>query len=411
MIAYHFPPENAIGAARPFRFYKYLQRFGWTPVVITASPQDPARKLENVHYVPDPFLAKHRSTAWHAERAIRRFLVPGQNGMAWSRRVARFCESQLNRNIEGRVALYSTFPPLGTHLAALQVVRRHPLCWVADFRDPCFRDLYHSPGKKTVARRLRISIGTQIEQKIIEEPTIVIANTDAAAEEWKARFPRAAGRIQVIWNGFDGSDNLAAPALPPHTRKVLIHTGTMYGGRHTGPVLPSLDRLIRTNRLTADSIVLRFVGATDEGSLLPIDTALSAERQGWLEVTRTTVPRHRAIQMAREADGLFLVQPQSLTQVPGKLYEYIGIGRPILAFILRGSPIEDILQRCGVPNVCIYPEDTPDQVDQALLRFLQIPAGPWKANEWFLQTFDAVEQTRMLCSSIDEALARNSSER
>ena len=39
LLAYHFPPDNASGSARPFRFYKYLPEYGYEPHVITASPQ------------------------------------------------------------------------------------------------------------------------------------------------------------------------------------------------------------------------------------------------------------------------------------------------------------------------------------------------------------------------------------
>src|SRR4051794_15550419 len=37
LLAYHFPPDNASGSARPFRFYKYLPEYGYEPHVITAS--------------------------------------------------------------------------------------------------------------------------------------------------------------------------------------------------------------------------------------------------------------------------------------------------------------------------------------------------------------------------------------
>ena len=39
LIAYHFPPDNAIGGARPWRFYKYLKRLGYECHVLTAARQ------------------------------------------------------------------------------------------------------------------------------------------------------------------------------------------------------------------------------------------------------------------------------------------------------------------------------------------------------------------------------------
>jgi hypothetical protein len=108
--------------------------------------------------------------------------------------------------------------------------------------------------------------------------------------------------------------------------------------------------------------------------------------------------------MSREAAGMMLIQPQSDTQVPGKLFEYVRLGRPILAFIRKRSPIDEVLAQCGIPNVCIYPEDTADRVDEAMLRFFALTPGPWKPSPWFENTFNAVDQARTLCSFADEAL-------
>lgn len=72
ILAYHFPPENAIGAARPFRFAKYLSRMGYTCHVFTAADQF-GRADPNIEYVPDPFVASPRSSLrWQIERAVRK---------------------------------------------------------------------------------------------------------------------------------------------------------------------------------------------------------------------------------------------------------------------------------------------------------------------------------------------------
>ena len=80
IFAYHFPPEPKIGAARPFRFYKYLSRLGYACKIITAAPQ--AEPPPGVTYVPDPFeTAQRRGFEWQLERAIRWGFLPGAVGM------------------------------------------------------------------------------------------------------------------------------------------------------------------------------------------------------------------------------------------------------------------------------------------------------------------------------------------
>src|SRR5437870_2708413 len=35
IVAYHFPPDAAVGALRPAKFAKYLPAFDWEPVILT----------------------------------------------------------------------------------------------------------------------------------------------------------------------------------------------------------------------------------------------------------------------------------------------------------------------------------------------------------------------------------------
>ena len=39
MIAYHFPPDAAVGALRPLKFAKYLPSCRWEPYVLTVTPR------------------------------------------------------------------------------------------------------------------------------------------------------------------------------------------------------------------------------------------------------------------------------------------------------------------------------------------------------------------------------------
>src|ERR1017187_6096621 len=85
MLAYHFPPENSIGGARPYYFYKYLSEMGYRCYVITAADQGHHPNLDT-EYVPDPFVTSPRlGIGWQLERAVRKVLFPGAAGFQWSR--------------------------------------------------------------------------------------------------------------------------------------------------------------------------------------------------------------------------------------------------------------------------------------------------------------------------------------
>ena len=113
IFAYHYPPENAIGGARPFRFSKYLSKLGYTCRVFTAADQT-GRDDPNTEYIPDPFVAYPRNgLGWQVERAIRKVFLPGALGTRWSHHAFLAARAYVRAHRNVRVTIFSTFPVLG----------------------------------------------------------------------------------------------------------------------------------------------------------------------------------------------------------------------------------------------------------------------------------------------------------
>jgi hypothetical protein len=139
-----------------------------------------------------------------------------------------------------------------------------------------------------------------------------------------------------------------------------------------------------------------LVGPAEAGAL-PSPTFLDRARAaGWLELITEQIPKREALRIARSADGLLLLQLQSVIHVPAKIFEYLQIGRPILAFLRPNSPAERLLERSGVPYRCVYPDDTPHVVDDTVAEFFDLPSDAVLPSSWFEQQFNAENQTRQL---------------
>lgn len=408
-IAYYFDPNTAVGALRSRRFHRYLSEFGYSSQVI-AAVVDPADQLPNVHHIPDRMgefweerakavasgaEVEPLSLTAHCERAIRKFFLP-HSGLTWSRTAATFARTLIEPNV-GNTTVVSSYPALGTHLTGLQLVSNPRVRWVADFRDPFAR---YFP--KMVVR-------TQdwLERKIMRQADAVIANTEAVAVQWRKQYPWARHKIHVIWNGFDPEEEIEALPVTPSPWKRVIHTGSLYAGRNANTVIASLSRL-RSRSTKAAQVQIVLVGgvSTDSG----VDDRLydQAAAEGWLEFQRTAVPKEKANRLTQEAEGLLLLQPQNAVLVPGKLFEYALIGRPILSLAPAGSSIEWILQNSGLPHVCLHPEDSEEVTDHKLASFLDLPTTPVTANQWFRENFDGRKQTRQLAAIIDSVQDRPS---
>ena len=393
LIAYHFPPAQEIGGFRPFRFYKYLKQMGYVCHVITATEPEEECPADVV-YVPD-----HLRPIWEGstkqrlslkariELLLRKLMFPGHIGIMWSVAVAARCRQILRDHPQDRFVLFSTYPPLGVLMAGLILRMRERIPWIADFRDPI----------SGLGVGLLPFWNHRVEALVFRTASAVVANVEGAATVWRNRYPWAQQKLHVICNGFDPDDAPAARELPRRNQKVILHAGSLYHGRNPNLVIESMARLRKQGMSEASSVRILLLGAADAKAGLDPALYHEAEREGWLEL-RPGVPRRESQQMMEETDGLLLVQPQSDVQVPGKLFEYICIGRPILALVPQRSAVEQILENAGVPHVCIYADDEMEAVDRKLLAFLRLPTAPAPCSAWFQDNFNARYQAEQLAA-------------
>jgi hypothetical protein len=392
-IAYYFPPGNEIGGARPFRLYKYLKKRGYQCHVLTAAGLDGKGIAPDVQYVPDPLRLQRRGLAWQVERASFKLLLRTMYGLSWSQAVVQAGRSFLAQRKAERVTILSSSPPLGTHFAAWRLAREFKRPWIADFRDPIY-------GPSNDRAWLENTFAPALERSVLKNASLVLANTDAMRNSWVARMPGLGKKIQVLWNGFDPEDLIRPTPLPERECKIWSHVGELYGGRDLRPLLYALDGLFKSGLLREGRLKIRQVGVAEPDSL-PQDAFLEdAKKRGWLELAEP-VPAAEARRLALDSDGLLLIQPQTAVQVPGKLFEYLRLGRPILGYLARNSPAEYILERAGVPYRCFYPESSQEEIQARLIEFWDLlNTRPFPANEWFENTFEATSQAEMLDQAI-----------
>lgn len=403
LIAYYFPPAPQIGGLRPFRFRKYLQRAGYPCHVITASPQaedggspDRIFVADELQRVWDEGPRERLSFAGWQELLLRKAAFPGHIGLVWSRTMAQQCRQIMAQHPHERFVLYSTYPPLGSLSAGLIARLREKIPWIADFRDPILTGIGIPPWRMRAANHA-------LEALTFRLASSVIANTEEIANVWRQRYSVSQRKLHVILNGFDPEDAPHPREIPDRPNKLIVHAGALYHGRNPNVIIASLSRLRARGVPEALTGAVLLLGGIDQRS--GIDPALcrQAQQEGWLQM-RPPVPRAESQRLIEEADGLLLVQPHTRVQIPGKLFEYVCIGRPILALVPRLSAVEPILKNAETPHVCVYPDDDPQTVDAKLLAFLRLPNTPVAMNDWFRNNFNATAQTERLAALIDQAV-------
>jgi hypothetical protein len=401
IVAYHFPPENTSGAARPFRFYKYLTEFGYRPYVIAAGQPDSGPAKEGVCYVPNRRLVPCRTTLpGLTEMVLRKFFFPNDEGVSWT--LAAVSEARKLIEAHSIRVMLSTAPPFTTALAALQLKRRYGLKWVADFRDPLvgnpFRVQHGLPGM----------VNRFLESRIFRHADALTAVTDQMTEDWKGQHPGAAGKIRLICNGFDPDETFGPAPIPRREYKVLSHVGAILGGRHPIKILESIQRLVDRELMNPAKFRVRLTGDIEQQVIdLNRNIFTDLKEKGCLEYNDCVVPKIQAMRAIAESDYLLLLDGNSLDlgfAIPAKFFDYVRAGRPILVQTARNSPLDRILPQCGIPSLFVYPNDSEEQADRQILKLFDLPTAPVDPSPWFWSQFDGRRQTEALAGILDDLL-------
>jgi glycosyltransferase involved in cell wall biosynthesis len=261
--------------------------------------------------------------------------------------------------------------PYASAVAAAALAERLDVPWVADLRDPWALDemrVYPTRlHRRAEVARMRRSLGSA---------AAIVMNTGTAAEALVRTMPELSGRVDVIPNGFDAADFDGDPPARADDAFRIVHAGYLHtedGLRHRrwsrrllgGSVrgvdlltrsawylVEALDGLCSRDPELARTVELHLAGVLSDADRVSVDRPY-ARLHGYLEHAKT-------LDLVRSADLLFLPMQnlragERATIVPGKTYEYLASGRPILAAVPDGDA-RDLLVRSGVARVC-RPDD------------------------------------------------------
>jgi glycosyltransferase involved in cell wall biosynthesis len=419
MLAYYFPPLGGGGVQRTLKFVEMLPEHGYEPVVVTGPV---ARTLD---WAPDDDTLS--DTLPPGTEVVR---VPGPEPahIRWRGRAERWLRIRSPRTrwwIDGAVAagreaaagaevIYATMSPFGTAEAAARLARETGRPWVADLRDPWALDewlVYPSAlHRRLELRRMRRALGSA---------AAIVMNTPEATAELLRRFPELGDRpVVTIPNGFDPADFAGPPPARDDTAFRIVHAGWSHaagGRRHRrlrvirrllGGATPGLDILPRSDVYLLHAVRQLLASRPD----LDIEVHLAGVSPGDSPFVRAHgyLPHPEAVALLRSADLLFLpmhdLPPGTRSRiVPGKTYEYLASGRPVLAAVPDGDA-RDLLARAGSAVLC-RPTDVEGMVRAIAARIDRRDGGP-APDPSVLRAFERRRLTGDLAAVFDRVCRR-----
>jgi glycosyltransferase involved in cell wall biosynthesis len=418
IVSYHTPPRDGIAAIRTGQLVRGLPRLGWDIGVLTVDLGDVhfddarirATPVADVKGGMKRMLGLRPGQGTHEQLGLPRTLV-GRRGLRQRAIVVGYEYGEFaNRTLAWIVpgvraarnmlreqrydAVISTSPPESAHLIASLV--RGDLPWIADLRDPWRRDGFRSRPEPLG------TLDRSLERLVLRKASVVTIVSEPLRQAMTPRFPSV--RIESVPNAFSAEEWRDVP-FTRSDRCVFAYAGQLHSGRRDPTLLfETVSAMLADGSLAPEALRIDFYGASGEW----LDDLVS--RCGLRQIVRLhgRIAREQILQLERAADALLLFlwnDPDERGTYTGKLFEYLGARRPIIASGgPRESVIDDVLARTGAGTRA----QTPGQMRAAIAKAVAAhaagnvgPLDPTRA-----APFESAALVKRFASLLDECAAR-----
>lgn len=327
---------------------KYLPEFGWQPVLLTMSapsdqPPPPEQRVIRTPYRDaltfwkklfriksgENFRVgiKKRFGLSPKKSLLDYFLTVGSAIVnypdaekGWKPFAVKAGDELLQR--EKIDAIISSSFPVTAHVIAGELKKRHTIPWIADFRDLWSQNHNYSYGP------IRKWFDTRLELKTLSSAAALVT----VSQPWANKLCKLhkGKTTDAITNGFDPAE-VNDPPAKLSSKFTITYTGLVYPGRQDpSKLFAALHSLLSNGTINPDDIEVRFYGQ----KLQWIEREV--EKYQLSDIVRQfgTVPKQTALEKQRESQLLLLLDwddPKELGVYTGKIFEYLGARRPILA--------------------------------------------------------------------------------
>lgn len=381
------------GSVRWQFLQRELPRHGWEVSVVSARPSRSANEMSNKASVAR--LAAVRARVMSAAGVVLEPLVRpagvrpealAPNNL-WALTGRRAVREALDRDRCDVVV--ATCPPPSAMLAAAGALRGRATPLVIDMRD-----LW--AGNPQLDRGGRIL--PALERRAFARAGAIVTVTEGLRKQIGETHPDCAAKVSVIPNGFDPALlERRRPRPRTHEQDVtLIHAGSLYGDRSAAALIEALAR----SRL-AGRVRLELVGVIDQES-----RATARRVGGRVKVAlEPPVDWSEAIARTAAADIAVVINTPGVggaTALPGKLYEALALGVPVLALTPPESELARLLERLG-QGAGVAPHDDVNMIAAAVERLAAAPPPPTAAE--LLEPWSRAGGTAAWASLLDRLLA------
>lgn len=353
IIAYYFPPCGGGSTVRVHNFTKYLPKYDITPVILTAMSSyyeeyylDESLECQysnetkivraNVFFGNILKKAKQSSVITNNKKTskvsikhliknlIKSMLIPDEQ-IFWLPGALKAGKTIINETTLS--AIISSGPPFTSHIVSALLAKKYGIPLILDYRD-----LWSSNQFYSNQAGFKFTVQKMIERKIIRSANKLIVTNANAQQTLMTEFNVPLEKINIIENGYD--DDLTEKYfrnndIPQFKDKLKInYVGSLTRQRTPKYFFDAISIIRQKYKIILFEI--NFIGFADESHKeLVKDYNLDS-----IVNFIGSVTVEKAMEYVSKSDLLLLFQRQSeggSTAIPGKVYEYLASGIPVLS--------------------------------------------------------------------------------
>lgn len=374
IVTYYWPPSGGGGVMRWLKMSKFLPELGWQPIIYTPQNPDPSVIDESLLKEIHPEIIEIKTPIWEPYEFYRKLtgkksgtrfkagyiseasegnwksrlsvfirgnlLIPDPRKF-WIKPSVKYLSKYLKENPVDLII--STGPPHSMHLIALGLKEKFNIPWIADFRDPWTDiDFYHKLRLTKWADQKH----RRLEKKVFEKADHVVTVSPGCAIDLEKIAHK---KIEVIYNGFDPTDYSFEMPEPDKTF-TISHFGAFNKDRNPASLWIALNQLSEINSDFKKLLRIQLIGQTDESIINDINKNNLYENL----ILKEHLPHQEGLVQLSKSHVLLLPlndAPNVKGILPGKMYEYMALRRPILALGPTDADYAGILREtnAGVP--------------------------------------------------------------
>lgn len=360
LIAFYFNQTNEIASKRLRGLGRYLQEYGWEPIVLVPDLNEIENDNLNCKIIKTPYtdmiekwMPRKKETGVSdsikdSSDANNKILskiisIAGEifaypDGMKYWYEPAVKESSKIIKQ-ENIDAIISSSFPITAHLIAQELKNKYNIPWIADLRDlwnmnPYINHIF-----------IRNYFEKKLELKTLKDADALTTTTELAKDKLSTLHPQQ--KIIPILNGYEPNEIKTFPEKTENDKLTITYAGSLYYGKRNPEILfKAIYELIEDEKIKRDKISLNFYG--DKSNLE--DLKNKYKLNGIVHINGF-IPHNEVLLKQNQSDILLLISwnnPKEEIFIPGKVYEYMALKHPIISIGYKKGSLKDLIDKTGI---------------------------------------------------------------